>query len=230
MSELRPDPAITADHDPVTVYPDGVEPSDGRPRVVIVHGYNGYPAKHWFPWLSAELVAAGYPVTRVALPKPTRPHPVAWADALAEQVGSLDGAVVVAHSLGCFTTLRHLAAHPDQTVAGIVFVAGFDQKGSELVRGFADEREALSQLDPFIGEGVDTPALVPQLGEVTVIMSDDDPIVPNVFSESMAERLGVEPIVVEGAKHFLYGNGITEVPAARDAALTVLRTVEQKGR
>lgn len=214
-------------HDPVTDLPDGVSAVSDRPRAVIVHGYNGYPAKHWFPWLAAELVAAGFPVTRVALPDPTRPHPAAWAGALAEQAGSLDGAVVVAHSLGCFTTLRHMAANPDQTLAGLVLVAGFDQKGSELVRGFADEREALSQLDPFIGEGVDTPALVPRLGEVSVIMSDDDHIVPRVFSESMAERLGVEPIEVPGAKHFLFSDGVTEVPAARDAALKVLRSLEQ---
>lgn len=202
-------------HDPVTDLPDGGGPD--APRAVIVHGYNGYPAKHWFPWLAAELVDAGFPVTRVALPNPTRPHPAAWADALAEQAGSLDGAVVVAHSLGCFTTLRHLAAHPNDTLAGLVLVAGFDAKS-----------DALPQLDPFIGEGVDTEALLPRLGEVAVIMSDADHIVPGTDTEAMAKRLGVEPMVVPGAKHFLYSDGVTEVPAARDAALAVLRSVEQK--
>ena len=202
-------------HDPVTDLPDGGGPD--APRAVIVHGYNGYPAKHWFPWLAAELVDAGFPVTRVALPNTTRPHPAAWAEALAEQAGSLDGAVVVAHSLGCFTTLRHLAAHPNQKLAGLVLVAGFYAKS-----------DALPQLDPFIGEGVDTEALLPRLGEVAVIMSDADHIVPGTDTEAMAKRLGVEPIVVPGAKHFLYSDGVTEVPAARDAALAVLRSVEQK--
>lgn len=202
-------------HDPVTDLPDGGGPD--VPRAVIVHGYNGYPAKHWFPWLAAELVDAGFPVTRVALPNPARPHPAAWADALAEQAGSLDGAVVVAHSLGCFTALRHLAARPNQTLAGLVLVAGFDAKSG-----------ALPQLDPFIGEGVNTEALLPRLGEVTVIMSDGDHIVPGADTEAMAKRLGVEPIVVPDAKHFLYSDGVTEVPAARDAALAVLRSVEQK--
>lgn len=196
-------------HDPVTDLPDGGGPD--APRAVIVHGYNGYPAKHWFPWLAAELVDAGFPVTRVALPNPTRPHPAAWADALAEQAGSLDGAVVVAHSLGCFTTLRHLAAHPNQKLAGLVLVAGFDAKS-----------DALPQLDPFIGEGVDTEALLPRLGEVEVVMSDGDHIVPNADTAAMAKRLGVEPTVVPGAKHFLYSDGVTEVPEVRDAALRIL--------
>ncbi|MFC3850366.1 RBBP9/YdeN family alpha/beta hydrolase [Corynebacterium hansenii] len=209
-------------HDPVTDLPDGVPAFSGGPRAVIVHGFNGYPAKHWFPWLAGELVGAGFPVTRVALPEPSRPDPRAWAAALAEQAGSLDGAVVVAHSLGCFTTLRHLADNPDQALAGLVLVAGFDLKGDELERGTAEERGALSQLDPFLGDGVDTPALVPRLGKVTVIMSDDDHIVPRVFSEALAERLGVDPVVVPGAKHFLYSDGVTEVPAARDAALAAL--------
>ena len=70
-------------HDPVTDLPDGGGPD--APRAVIVHGYNGYPAKHWFPWLASELVGEGFPVTRVALPEPTRPDPGAWAAALAEQ-------------------------------------------------------------------------------------------------------------------------------------------------
>ena len=58
--------------------------------------------------------------------------------------------------------------------------------------------------------------------------SDADHIVPGADTEAMAKRLGVEPIVVPGAKHFLYSDGVTEVPAARDAALAVLRSVEQK--
>lgn len=203
-------------HDPVTDFPGGVD------RVVIVHGYNGYPAKHWFPWLAGELVAAGFPVTRVALPEPTRPDPEAWAEALATQTGSLDGAVVVAHSLGCFTTLRHIADHPGQSLKGLVLVAGFDCTGADLAGGTEAERTVLSMLDPFLGDGVDTAALVPRLGEVTVIRSDDDPIVPPVYSDEMAARLGVEPVILPGRGHFMFRNGVTELPEARDAVLGTL--------
>ncbi|WP_295624320.1 alpha/beta hydrolase [uncultured Corynebacterium sp.] len=192
-------------HDPVTDFPGGVS------RVVIVHGYNGYPAKHWYPWLAAELVAAGHAVTRVALPDPTRPRPGEWAAALATQPGSLDGAVVVAHSLGCFTTLRHLADHPDQRLAGVVFVAGFDEKS-----------EALPQLDYFIGDGVDTGSVVDRLGKIAVVMSDGDHIVPGADTEAMAGRLGVEPVVLPGMGHFLYSDGVSEVPEVRDIVMGVL--------
>lgn len=200
-------------HDPVTDLPDGVDADSVRPRVVIVHGYNGYPAKHWYPWLASELVGAGFPVTRVALPDPTRPDPAEWAAALAEQAGTLDGAVVVAHSLGCITVLSHLEQHPEQRPRGLVLVAGFDAPVA-----------ALPELDDYIGDGVGTEELLPRLGEVAVVMSDGDHIVPNADTAAMAKRLGVEPTVVPGAKHFLYSDGVTEVPEVRDAALRILST------
>ena len=198
-------------HDPVTDVPDGVDADSVRPRVVIVHGYNGYPAKHWFPWLASELVGEGFPVTRVALPEPTRPDPGAWAAALADQAGTLNGAVVVAHSLGCITVLSHLEQHPEQRPRGLVLVAGFDAPVA-----------ALPELDDYIGDGVGTEELLPRLGEVAVVMSDGDHIVPNADTAAMAKRLGVEPTVVPGAKHFLYSDGVTEVPEVRDAALRIL--------
>lgn len=207
-----------SEHQPVTDYPaghrrvaGGEEAADRRARVVIVHGFNGYPEKHWFPWLSDELVAAGHPVTRVALPDPTHPHPGAWRTALAEQAGSLDGALVVGHSLGCITVLSHLENHPGERPLGLVFVAGFD-----------DRVGALPELDDYIGDGVPTREMRPRLGEVAVVMSDGDHIVPNPDTAAMAERLGVEPVVVPGAKHFLYSDGVTEVPEVRDAALRIL--------
>ena len=198
-------------HDPVTDVPDGVDADSVRPRVVIVHGFNGDPANHWFPWLASELVGEGFPVTRVALPEPTRPDPGAWAAALAEQAGTLDGAVVVAHSLGCITVLSHLGQHPEQRPRGLVLVAGFDAPVA-----------ALPELDFYIGDGVGTGDLLPRLGEVAVVMSDGDHIVPNADTAAMAKRLGVEPTVVPGAKHFLYSDGVTEVPEVRDAALRIL--------
>lgn len=198
-------------HDPVTDLPDGVDADSVRPPVVIVHGFNGYPAKHWFPWLASELVGEGFPVTRVALPEPTRPDPGAWAAALADQAGTLDGAVVIAHSLGCITVLSHLEQHPGQRPRGLVLVAGFDAPVA-----------ALPELDDYIGDGAGTEELLPRLGEVAVVMSDGDHIVPNADTAAMAKRLGVEPTVVPGAKHFLYSDGVTEVPEVRDAALRIL--------
>ena len=73
-------------------------------------------------------------------------------------------------------------------------------------------------------DGVGTEELLPRLGEVAVVMSDGDHIVPNADTAAMAGRLGVEPIVVPGAKHFLYSDGVTEVPEVRDAALRIVST------
>jgi len=80
-------------------------------RAAVIHGYGATPADHWFGWLADRLVAVGVPTTVPALPAPESPEPLPWQQRVAATVGVPDeGSVVVAHSLGCVTVLRHLAA------------------------------------------------------------------------------------------------------------------------
>lgn len=192
----------------------------GLRRVVIVHGFGGYPEKHWYPWLANELVSAGLPVTRVALPSPKNPDRAEWERALEEQVGSVDDAIVVAHSLGCVATISHIEHHPEDKPRGLVFVTAFDKKV-----------EAIPEVDGFVGEGADSDGVARRTRHVAIVHSDEDPVVPIHNSQEMAKRweaavegtdTTVRTVEVPGAKHFLFGHGVTEVPEVRDLVMEML--------
>jgi hypothetical protein len=72
-----------------------------RERAFIIHGYLGYPAEAWLPWLKAMLEKRGYQVWLPAMPHPDRPAIPEWTDFIGKLVGEPDAkTVIIAHSLG----------------------------------------------------------------------------------------------------------------------------------
>jgi predicted alpha/beta hydrolase family esterase len=66
-------------------------------------------------------------------------------------------------------------------------------------------------LAPFL-DGADLPGTRPHLGRVTVIRSDDDPLVVPALSDAFARSLEARVQVIPGARHFLEPHGVTELP------------------
>lgn len=183
-------------------------------RVIVVHGFRASPQKHWFPWLAQTLPAAEV----VALPDSASPSEPAWVGTVIEAIGTLDHrTAVVAHSLGCVTAVRavaRLAAEhapgSDARLGAFVAVSPF---ADPLTVTGDDGLDAFSAhgLAPFL-DGVDLPATRPHLGRVTVIRSDDDPLVVPQLSDAFARGLDAPVQVVPGAKHFIEAHGVTQVP------------------
>ncbi|NQX13238.1 serine hydrolase family protein [Microbacteriaceae bacterium VKM Ac-2855] len=171
-------------------------------RLLIVHGFTAGIDSHWFPWLAGEARAGGYAVHRVHLPDSSAPDPAAWHSATTAAFGEIDEeTVVVAHSLGCLTSIRALAALPGRLGAAV------------FVSGFADKLPPLPQLDAFIGDGADLAAVTDRIDRVQVIRSDDDGYVPIELTDAFAARLGAPVTVVPGGGHFLASQGFTTLPA-----------------
>ncbi|MCO5996081.1 RBBP9/YdeN family alpha/beta hydrolase [Actinoallomurus rhizosphaericola] len=174
-----------------------------RRRASIIHGYGASPTDHWFGWLAEQLEADGIPTTIPALPNSQDPEPTQWVEAVRAEVGTPDeNAIVVAHSLGCLTVLRHLRSVPGAWHLGTLV----------LVAGFLDRLPALPELDSYIGDGCDVDGLGDRIGRLTVIRSDADPIVPPDHTDRLADLLGVSAEVVPGAGHFLASEGVTSLP------------------
>ena len=195
-------------------------------HAVIIHGYGASPKSHWFASTARHLEARG---TRVDVPAmPNTEHPVAgeWTDAVRRSIGRPDdGTVVVTHSLGGIAALAALDAIPGSwRLGGLITVAGF-----------LEAIPALPELDGFIG------ALHPDTGRarlrtrrIGVLRSDDDAIVPAARSDALARVLGVVPLVVHGAGHFLDRQGFRRLPVLErllDAfADELARSVDLAGR
>lgn len=181
-------------------------------RVAVIHGYSASPDDHWFRWLSDQLESTGVPCEVPALPDPRNPNPGAWKDALRRTVGVPDaGTAVVAHSLGCLATLRHLKTLEEtEELKGR---SGSWRLGSLiLVAGFIDRLPALPELDDFIGVGEDVTGLADHIDRTVVLRSDDDPLVPPALTDRLAVQLGVRARVVPGGGHFLSSDGFRTFP------------------
>jgi hypothetical protein len=177
-------------------------------RASIIHGYGASPEDHWFGWLAGRLGADGIPTTVPALPNSQDPDPAQWTEAVRTGLGTPDEhSIVVAHSLGCLTVLRHLRSLPAPWHLGTLV----------LVSGFVDPLPALPQLDSYIADGCDVEGLGNRVGRLRIFRSDTDPYVPPGHTDRLAELLGVSPEVVPGAGHFLASDGVTSLPEVLDA-------------
>ncbi|MFE7465928.1 RBBP9/YdeN family alpha/beta hydrolase [Streptomyces sp. NPDC057499] len=179
-------------------------------RAAIIHGYGATPDDHWFGWLAGQLEAEGIPTAVPALPDTQAPDPDRWRHAAGAVVGTPDaGSVVVAHSLGCLTVLRHLRSLTGPWHLGTLV----------LVAGFVDRLPVLPELDAYIDGAPDVTELGKHVDRLTVIRSDDDPLVPAGHTDRLAGLLGTSAQVVPGAGHFLASDGVTSLDAARAAVL-----------
>ena len=79
-------------------------------RVFLIHGWEGRPDNHWFPYLTLELKANGFDVSAPQMPHAAEPKVAEWLAFLKDYVGKPDEETYfVGHSLGCITIARYLA-------------------------------------------------------------------------------------------------------------------------
>ena len=185
-------------------------------RVIVLHGFRASPQHHWFPWVAKTVAGAEV----VALPDSASPDAEAWVGAAVNAIGALGPQVaVVAHSLGCVTAVRAVERLAAVTAGGslgaFVAVSPFAQPltrtGDEGLDAFAADG-----LGPFLA-GADLPGAGPHLGAVTVIRSDDDPLVAPHLSDAFARNLQARTVVVPEARHCLAAHGVTELPEVVEA-------------
>lgn len=181
-------------------------------RATIIHGFGATPEDHWFGWLARQFQEVGISTTVPALPESESPDRDRWLAVTADAVGTPDeGSILVAHSLGCITLLRHLCSLEGPWRVGALV----------LVSGFVDRLPALPMLDGFVGDGVDVAALRDHVDRLTVIRSDTDSIVPPNHTDHLAHLLRTSAQVVPGAGHFLASDGVTWLPEAVEAVMAV---------
>ena len=188
-------------------------------KVVIVHGWEGYPEEGWFPWLKKELESRGFEVVVPALPDASNPRIEKWLPALAQAVGGADENIyLVGHSLGCQIIVRYLEKLPDEiVVGGAVFVAGFFKSLS----GIENEGKEVQELaNHWLATPVDLKKASTHIKAAVAIFSDNDYYVPLENKDDFQKKLKAKIIIEKNQGHFSGGRDqCFKLPAALDAIL-----------
>lgn len=185
-------------------------------RVIIVHGWEGYPEEGWFPWLKKELEAKGVDVVVPQLPDAETPRIEIWVPALATIVGAIDEQTFfVGHSMGCQAIVRLLAEQSEGVQAGgAVFVSGFFRR----LTGFEGDGKVEAMDRHWLGTPVDFGKAKSHLKKSIAIFSDDDPWVPLDNQHDFRDQLGSEIQVLHNRGHFSGSRDkTTQLPEVRDA-------------
>jgi hypothetical protein len=168
-------------------------------RVFLVHGWEGRPDNHWFPWLLWELKARGFDVYAISLPNPDQPKLSEWLATIKAIVARPDkNTYFVGHSLGCITTLRYFEKLPKSAqVGGAVFVAGFSGNIN------------IPQIEEFYSLPLDIEKAKSHCPKFVTIFSDDDEYVSIERSLEFQKALGAKAILEKGRGHFSKSEGVT---------------------
>ena len=188
-------------------------------RVFIFHGWDGYPEEGWFPWLKQELEAKGFVVTVPQLPMADEPRIKNWVNEIKSLVGEPDDQTYfVGHSMGCQAIARYLESLPEGTqVGGAVFVSGFFKRLTNL----EDDDLTRDVAKEWLETPLDLNKVASHLKKSVAIFSDDDPYVSLDNQEQFANILNSKIIIEHGQGHFSGSNGITQLPVALEALLSL---------
>lgn len=178
-------------------------------RVFLIHGWEGNPNNHWFPWLQMELIARGFEVNAPQLPHAEHPKVSEWISFLKDYVGKPDGnTYFVGHSLGCIAIARYLAVLPAKAkVGGCVFVAGFSG------------RLNIPEISEFYSLPFEVEKTKQHCDKFVNIFSDNDSYVSVKTSLEFAKQLGAKTVLLRGKGHFSARDGITALPSVLSSIL-----------
>ena len=173
-------------------------------KIYIVHGYLANVNSHWFDWIKQNVATQGYEVTVLAMSDSAQPKYADWYSDLEEGLSSLQADdIVIAHSLGCISTLDYLSKLQEQNVF----------KKLILVSGFYEKLSVLPDLDQFVEScTLDTEKLQALVGNITVFVSSNDVLVQPELTYRLAEKLNANVVNVKNAGHFLDSDGYTTFP------------------
>ena len=154
---------------------------NARQKVLLIHGFEGSNQGNWFPMIEQLLEKSGFEVIAPNLPDPAHPDIKQWLDTLKpilQDFGPHD--IVVGHSLGSKAAL-HLLAENDIKIKHLFLVASAIAEISQ--RDWKNIQTKLSNSDfaalqKFWQSPLDLRVVDQVVDSVTVIISDDDPLIP----------------------------------------------------
>lgn len=179
-------------------------------KVLIIHGWtNRRPVGHWQRSLAATLRDQGHLVSYPQLPNPDQPLLDEWLEVLTAELDQFDEVasraseplIVLAHSLGCVAWMQ-LADR------GLL-----KQPADRVLLVAPPEPAPISPVPSFVmdlSDGRAERVVKGSAREVTLVGSDADVWQPSGIQAGVGDMIGLEAVVVPGAKHFSTLDGFTQ--------------------
>jgi len=179
-------------------------------KVLIIHGWtNRRPVGHWQRSLAATLRDQGHLVSYPQLPNPDQPILDEWLEVLTAELDQFDEVasraseplIVLAHSLGCVAWMQ-LADR------GLL-----KQPADRVLLVAPPEPAPISPVPTFVMDLSDGRAermIKGSAREVTLVGSDADVWQPSGIQAGVGDMIGLQAVVVHGAKHFSTLDGFTQ--------------------
>lgn len=172
-----------------------------KPVALLVHGWKDDPCSGWLGWLAGQLEVRGFEVLAPQFDSNAKPLIGNWQKLLLRTaVGLDDRSLIIAHSLGCFLTLRLLEQiESTTTIDKVILVSGFYDAPRESANRFFKPEPKWSKIRSSAREFV-------------CIYSDDDKVVSADRTRRLADNLSAELVMVPGRGHFLGSRGMSTFP------------------
>ncbi len=186
-------------------------------KCVLVHGCPAKPEdrvdvtkasdKHWIPWMREQMQKNKIRVFTPLMPEPWKPDYAAWKKEF-EKIPVDENTVVVGHSCGGAFLVRWLG-ETQRKVKKLILLAGAKipaDDANEVIRNLYD-----FDIDPRIRDNV---------GEIAVLISDDDEERHRKSAVLYAEALHGRLVKFKGKGHFLFKQmGTNALPELFDEIL-----------
>lgn len=182
-------------------------------KAVLLHGTDGKPTDHWFPWLEEQLEQAGYEVFAPVLPDNHKPNKVTYGKFLQESGWDFSDNIVIGHSSGATTILNLLLADWFPYAKAAVLVGTFL---NEKLTKSADWYEE-GQFDNLFLPTYDSAKLKGKADKFYFVHGDNDPYCDINDAKQLCGGLDGEFITIANGHHLGDSAGITKLPQMTEA-------------
>ena len=184
-----------------------VKPGMTNPNFLILHGRNGSPSSHLFPWLKFELEKLRHRVQMPSLPNSSEPNDEEQAQFVINNCNINENTVIVGHSFGGVVALRLLER--GMKAKGVVLLC------TPFSGKFLDEKVRAS-VTTACKKGFDFEKIKRNAQRFTLLYDSRDYVVPMSDGEAFARKLGVNLNRVNGSEPHMSGK---EEPAVLETLL-----------
>lgn len=187
-------------------------------KAVFLHGTDGSPTDHWFPWLQKKLVENGYQVFAPTLPENHTPNRDTYESFLKNADWDFTDNLLVGHSSGTTTILNLLMADWFPNVKASVLVGTF--LNEDLLDG--QEWYEPGQFDGLFVQDFDIGKIKQKCPEFIFVHGDNDHACSYNDAKDFSDQVGGDFITIKNGAHLSGSSGITEISEMVEA-------LDQKG-